>query len=527
MRCRLEANHHGAAQRPFSPTLLIGTRTGLRSCHNERVPDTVNLRREALTRILATVQDLGTGQDLDDILELIAHAVVEVIGFDAIAINVRTPDGDLSVRTVVGPPEMEQLRGGTLSHDGWLELLDSGTAWGELRFLRQPDLDDSVPHMDPWVERIDAPAPGGSADPLVEPWQPEFALLAPMWRSPGVLLGVISVDLPRSGLTPDAQQRTLLELFSAQAGAAINRVYAFGVAADMASLYRAAFSASPAPTAVLDDRLLITEGNASFHELADAVDGELIGKSLVDLIDVEAAEHLAVRLAELPSGRSTVIADECRLHHPRGQFWDRWVNVAIQPVDAMTGRHRYVCIVSDRTAARAALSEMRRLAEHDELTGLQVRAVGLRELERRTTTPAAGPHTVVALLYCDLDNFKAVNDTNGHIAGDELLSVIASRLRSVADPDDTVCRWGGDEFGLVVERRSVTEVVDLAHRLVAGIGAIADGAVDGDPVRHIGLSVGIASFTGHAEARVVMRAADTALYRSKTHPTEKVHVQPL
>jgi diguanylate cyclase (GGDEF)-like protein/PAS domain S-box-containing protein len=489
--------------------------------------DIVNIRREALARILATVQDLGGGQDLDVILELIARAVVEVIGFDAIAINVRTHHGDLAVRTVVGPPEMEQLRGGTLSHDGWLELLDSGAALGELRFLREPDLDDSVPHMDPWVERIEPPCFSGAADPKAEPWQPEFALLAPMWRSPTELLGVISVDLPRSGLTPDAEQRTLLELFSAQAGAAIQRVHAFDVAADMTNLYRAAFSASPAPTAVLDEHLCITDVNSAFHDLTDAVDGELLGRPLVELADLRGGEHLIAQLAGPKAGRSTVLAEECRLRHPRGQQWDRWVHVAIQRVDALSGQDRYVCIVSDRTASRAAMSEMRHTAEHDELTGLQVRSVGLRELERHTHSMTPGQQTVVALLYCDLDNFKAVNDTNGHLAGDELLVAVAARLRSIADTDDTVCRWGGDEFGLVVERRSITEIVDLARRLVAGVGDVAEAAISEDPVRRIGLSVGVAPFARQVAARVVMRAADTALYRSKTHPTDKVHVQPL
>lgn len=335
----------------------------LRVCHNGEVPDTVNLRREVLTRIMATVQELGSGQDVDDVLELIARAVVDVIGFDAVAVNVRTRHGDLAVRIVVGPPEMEQLRGGTMSHDGWLHLLDSGTAWGELRFLREPDLDESVPHLDPWQERIDAPRPAGSDDPLVEPWQPEFALLAPMWRAPGELLGVISVDLPRSGLTPDAEQRTLLELFTGQAGAAIKRVHAFDVAADTASLYRAAFSASPSPTAVLDDRLRIAEANSAFHDLADAVDGEPIDRPLAELVDIGDERHIIAHLAELPSGRSTVVADECRLHHPRGQDWDRWVHIAIQRVDALTGYDRYICSVTDRTAARAAMTEMRHIAE--------------------------------------------------------------------------------------------------------------------------------------------------------------------
>ncbi len=466
------------------------------------------------------VQALGTGQDLDDILELIARAVVDVIGFDAVAVNVRSWSGELVVRTVVGPPEMEELRGGTLAHDGWLRLLGTGSPWGELRFLREPELDDSVPYLDPWSERL--PPPVIAPDAGVQPWQPQFALLAPMWRAPADLLGVISVDLPRSGMTPDAEQRALLELFANQAGAAIERVHAFDVATDTTTLYRAAFGASPAPTAVLDKELRITEVNSAFLELSDALDGELVGRLLTEIVDIE---HDTAQLAS--AQRSAVIAEECRLLHPRGHLWDRWVHVAVQRVDTVTAEDRYVCIVSDRTAARTALREMRRMAEHDELTGLKVRAVGLRELQRRAAAPSdrQGASAVSALAYCDLDNFKSVNDTSGHIAGDQILAAVSDRLRRIAGPDDIVCRWGGDEFGIIVDRGSITEIVGLAHRLVDGVRALAAEAAPEDPVSQIGLSVGVAPFSREVDPLAVVSAADAALYRSKTHPVDRVHVQ--
>lgn len=488
--------------------------------------DNVAIRRETLGRVMRLVQALGTGQHLDDVLDLIAHAVVDVIGFDAVAVNVRTHSGDLAVRTVVGPPEMEQLLGGTLSHDGWLELLASGAGWGELRFLREPDLDDEVPHLDPWQERLPLAAEL-CTDPAVESWQPEFALLAPMWRAPGDLLGVISVDLPRSGLTPDAEQRALLELFASQAAAAVERVHAFDAASDAASLYRAAFGASPAPTTLLDDALRVVEANPAFLELSDALSGELDGRPLADIIRIDEFDSAAAQLARLPVGRSTVIAEECRLNHPRGQKWDKWVHVAVQRVDSVSADDRYVCIVSDRTAARAALSAMRRVAEYDGLTGLQVRDVGLREIERRAALLSHGRRAVMAFLYCDLDNFKIVNDTSGHVVGDEILAAVAARLRQVADPDDSVCRWGGDEFGVIAERRSIAELVDLAHRLVTGVRVLADTATSHSPVSRLGLSVGVAPFTEMVDTIAVMEAADVALYRSKNHPVDKVHVEPV
>lgn len=487
--------------------------------------DFVTLRRDVLGRFTAIVEALGGGQDLDEVLELIAKAVVDVIGFDAVAVNIRTHGGDLHVRTVVGPPELEELRGGTLSHDGWLDILDSGVAWGELRFLRTPELDDTVPHVDPWPERFAGAGSPDSGDDT-EPWQPEFALLAPMWRSARDLLGVISVDLPRSGRTPDAEQRALLELFAGHAGAAVGRVHAFELANDRASLYRAAFAASPAPTAVLDEGLHLVDINDAFLEMADSFASELLGRKLFDVVTLDDADDVAAALAGLEADQGLVVGEECVLRHPRGHDWERWVDVAVRRVDAIASGARYVCLVTDRTTDRASMNEMRRRAEHDDLTGLKVRAVGLRELARRCggATPPSG---VGALLYCDLDNFKSINDTDGHSAGDRTLKGVASALSRQAGDDDVVCRWGGDEFGIVTTRDSVDDVVDLANRMVAGVRSMAGAADPADPVSRLGISVGIAAFQHPVNPHDVVLAADAALYRSKAHPTASVHLEML
>jgi diguanylate cyclase (GGDEF)-like protein/PAS domain S-box-containing protein len=478
---------------------------------------------------MAIVEALGRGQDLDEVLEQIAHAVVDVIGFDAVAVNIRTHTGELQVRTVVGPPELEALRGGTLSHDGWLTILDSGVEWGELRFLRTVELDDAVPYVDPWPERFAADQPPHAADDT-EPWQPEFALLVPMWHSPRQLLGVISVDLPRSGRTPDAQQRSLLELFGSHAGAAVERVDAFDAANDRASLYRTAFSASPAPTAILDDALELIDVNDSFLEMTDALEADVLGRKLSDIVDLDGPERVAAALDALEPDQSVVLGEQSALRHPRGHAWERWVHVEVRRVDGITFGARYVCIVSDRTKDLASLNEMRRRAEHDELTGLKVRAVGLLELDRLCAGSAFRPDSppaVVALLYCDLDNFKSVNDTDGHSAGDRALMGVAACLLRDAGNSDVVCRWGGDEFGIVVTRSAVSEVIELAHRMVSGVRELAGAAAAGDPVGRLGLSVGVAAFDRVVNPHDVVLAADTALYRSKAHETERVHVEIL
>lgn len=491
--------------------------------------DFVTLHRDVLGRFMNVVEALGGRPDLDEVLELIAHAVVDVIGFDAVAVNILTPADELQVRTVVGPPELEALRGGTMSRTGWLELLDSGVRWGELRFLRSVELDEAVPHADPWRERF-VESPPDHDDRDTEPWRPEFALLAPMWGSSNQLLGVISVDLPRSGRTPDPEQRALLELFGSHAGAAVERAHAFDIANDRASLYRTAFAASPAPTAILDGALRLVDVNGSLLDLMDALEADVLGRTLADIVDLGNPERVSAQLATLDSEEGIVLGEELALRHPRGHPWERWVYVAVRRVDGITFGARYLCTVADRTADRLSMTEMRRHAEHDELTGLKVRAVGLQELERRCAALTSEPNLtlgVVALLFCDLDNFKAVNDTDGHVAGDQALAGVASRLLRQAGADDVVCRWGGDEFGVIATRPCAADVVELANGLVDGVRSLAAAPEADGPMRHLGLSVGVAIADRAASPHAVVVAADAALYRSKAHATKAVHVHTL
>lgn len=87
--------------------------------------------------MMSVAQQLGEGADLDDVLQVIARGIIEVIGFDAVAVNVRRDDGDFEVRAVVGPPELENLRGERMTESVWLELLDSAERWGGVYLTRE------------------------------------------------------------------------------------------------------------------------------------------------------------------------------------------------------------------------------------------------------------------------------------------------------------------------------------------------------------------------------------------------------
>jgi len=163
--------------------------------------------------------------------------------------------------------------------------------------------------------------------------------------------------------------------------------------------------------------------------------------------------------------------------------------------------------VSDQVALRQQVTH---LTFHDGLTGLPNRAY-VEERAREALEPSA--ERVAGVIFLDLDGFTAVNDLVGHGAGDLVLAQAARRLRSVVPAKDTVARWGGDEFAVLLENAaSAQEITELAGRLV---GSVAGGPFRvGD--RDIGLtaSVGVALADGGTPG-VVLRNADVAMARSK------------
>jgi diguanylate cyclase (GGDEF)-like protein len=167
----------------------------------------------------------------------------------------------------------------------------------------------------------------------------------------------------------------------------------------------------------------------------------------------------------------------------------------------------------DLALLEGAQDELVHKAFHDPLTGLANRALFVDHIDGAYHR-AARAGNLVFLLYIDLDEFKKINDTFGHGAGDELLVQVAGRLNACVRATDTVARLGGDEFAILLEQAASLEVVEIiAERIVASVGEpfrLATG------VAEIGASVGIAFTDAFGQtAAHLMKSADAAMYKAK------------
>ncbi|MGH3743471.1 MAG: putative bifunctional diguanylate cyclase/phosphodiesterase [Mycobacteriales bacterium] len=162
---------------------------------------------------------------------------------------------------------------------------------------------------------------------------------------------------------------------------------------------------------------------------------------------------------------------------------------------------------------RRLADEMTHLARHDALTGLANRTVFTDRLDHALELRRdAGPAKQVAILYCDLDGFKSVNDRRGHETGDLLLAIVAGRIQSCLRPGDTAARLGGDEFAVLLEQVTTGGAEQVAERIREQIAAPLK--IDGREMR-VTASIGIAYVSDELRAVDVMRHADTAMYGAK------------
>ncbi|KPJ90087.1 MAG: hypothetical protein AMJ53_14925 [Gammaproteobacteria bacterium SG8_11] len=199
------------------------------------------------------------------------------------------------------------------------------------------------------------------------------------------------------------------------------------------------------------------------------------------------------------------------------------VEFSIAPMRDRSGKSNgAVIVIHDVSEARKMAEEMQFLATHDTLTGL----VNRGEFERRLNEAiqsAESSDIQYALCYLDLDRFKVVNDTAGHVAGDELLIQLTALLKSKVRNSDTLARLGGDEFGVLLHScplEKASEIAETIRRLVKEFRFVWEGKSF-----EIGASIGVIAITAQSgELKEILSAVDTACYLAKEQGRNRIHI---
>ncbi|MCJ2012786.1 putative bifunctional diguanylate cyclase/phosphodiesterase [Methylobacterium sp. J-076] len=253
--------------------------------------------------------------------------------------------------------------------------------------------------------------------------------------------------------------------------------------------------------------------SAAVRRVLGYAPAELIGVRAFDMFHPDDAHIFADYWTQVLAGVDERPTCCVRYRHKDGHHVWIEASVSLLPDEDGGGPSGYVAILRDVSARREAEDRVRHMALHDSLTGLPNRAL-FRDRLDQAIAHTARTHSPFAVLACDLDRFKAINDSLGHPAGDALLRHVAERMRSVLRPYDTIARLGGDEFAVVLAYLDdACAAACLAERLIAAIGAPVH--LDGQIVE-VGVSVGFTVATERdSDADELFKRADMALYEAK------------
>ncbi|WP_406401299.1 diguanylate cyclase CdgB [Streptomyces sp. NBC_00879] len=534
------------------------------------------VRLATLRQLHQVVADLNTARSLADTLQTVADGIVVGLGYELACVNLVRPDGDLVVAAFAGSAAAEALITGRVgSRPSWERRLSMGEAWGELRFIPHTEgwvlIEDDVPQ---W--HTEGPDPR-----FEDEWHPQDRLYAPMYASGGgrELLGVISVDRPRNGRRPGPWGQEALQMYASQAAIAISNAR---LRANMQRAlvrlereqqalraseesFRQAFEYAPSGMAIAEmggdqhGRLLRT--NDALCRLLGRPASAMRRYSFADLVHPEDVGTLLRTSAE--GGRA-----ELRLGRRDGTYV--WVSLRNSVVaDTADGPRFLLTHVEDIEDRKRHELQLAHRASHDALTGLpnsaELRArLSARLCERPQTARESAiealdaaygadsdgifgsdgfdfettgvpydhhVHTIapdsevddgtkgLAVLFCDLDGFKSINDRFGHQTGDAVLVEVARRLTTGVRDNDTVARLGGDEFVVLADGLGAADAADLAVRLRNAI--ILPIRVGGRGVR-VGASFGIGWASCGMSVEEVLQSADQRMYIEK-RSRAKVH----
>jgi diguanylate cyclase (GGDEF)-like protein/PAS domain S-box-containing protein len=265
------------------------------------------------------------------------------------------------------------------------------------------------------------------------------------------------------------------------------------------------FDAAPVGIMVRDHDGRIVAANGAFADILGYDVADLVGVRAQMLTHSDDPVASGFALDRITGGDEEVVLLERRLRRADGT--PVWVSTTSTAME-YDGRQRVLTYVADVTERREAGDRLAHLALYDQLTGLPNRVAALDALD--ATQQAGEP---VAVLFIDLDGFKAVNDQYGHQTGDAVLAKTASRLTAVVRPHDVTARLAGDEFVIICPGLTdETGARALADRIETTLRA---PMLIGDATVQIGASIGIAMSAAGDDTSALLSTADAAMYEAK------------
>jgi diguanylate cyclase (GGDEF)-like protein/PAS domain S-box-containing protein len=273
--------------------------------------------------------------------------------------------------------------------------------------------------------------------------------------------------------------------------------------------YLVGIRSSPLGVVHLDPDGLILAVNLAFEKLIGRSADSLIQTPMADLVPEPRRGQWKTNISEASFQTANQTA-EVQLQHSSGQTI--WVDQSTTIMPNKTNEHFVLLQLKDTTAQRSDREALQHRALHDELTGLPNRAL-LEDRLAQAIHRVERDGSLAALFFIDIDRFKIINDTWGHGVGDELLILLAERLEAVCRKEDTVARFGGDEFIILCESLQDESEVWLTTERIRD--EIAVPFELNNQTISVSLSIGIDICTSGDDVETLIRDADIAMYHAK------------
>ena len=367
---------------------------------------------------------------------------------------------------------------------------------------------------------------------ILKQFQLKSCIAAPLIIE-GKVIGVLMAATQKESRKFSARDSDLISLLANEAASAVHSQQLQESRLKAESSYEEAAEFARVTLQSIGDGVVTTDtrGNIQFlNPVAEQLTGyslkAALGRPLSEvlvLIKTDTSEPVNDPISRcLESGDSFAMPGQILLVEREG-LNEFAVDVRVSPLRGGNNMVRGVVLVFHDTTELSVLTHrLSYQASHDALTGLLNR----REFETRLDLALdASRHDDVehALCFMDLNQFKVVNDTCGHVAGDELLKQLAERMRTCIRDSDSIARLGGDEFGLLLEGCHLKQAQDVAKTLLDMINDFHFAWAD--KVFNVGLSIGIVPISANSGSITdILSAADSACYVAKDSGTNRVHV---